>query len=104
MSSLPALSCEAMQAPSKRWMLRDDSHKPGPFSIANRHVTGRGNEREMPNCVSHGEYLRFAHKKDRKGSPKCPCLCKSQIETGGRLSGKAQHFSSTNCKARVSRN
>ena len=26
----------------------------------------------------------------------------SQIGTGGRLSGKAQHFSSTNCKAGVS--
>ena len=28
MSSLPALSCEAMQAPSKRWMLRDVAMTP----------------------------------------------------------------------------
>ena len=102
MSSLPALSCEAMQAPSKRWMLRDDSHKPGPFSIAKSHVTRTGYAREMPNCVSHGEYLRFAQKGLERIS-QVSLFVQSQMETGGRLSGKAQHFSSTNCKARVSR-
>ena len=79
----------------------NDSHKPGLFSIAKRHVSGTGNEREVPKLCQSWWMLRFAHKGSERIS-QVSLFVQSQIETGGHLSGKAQHSSSTNCKARVS--
>ena len=86
MSSLPALSCEAMQAPSKRWMLRDVAMTPISlvhFSLQTDMLQEEAMSEKCPIIVSVMVNIKICTKRIGKDLPSVPVCAESNWKQEG---------------------